>query len=99
MHRLVNKTPEGKFTDHVNGNRLDNRKSNLRTCYRSGNALNAQKAKGQTGLVGVYPSGSASWRARVKINGIMKHLGTFSSPRAASRARETFVKNYIGAGN
>lgn len=40
MHRVVNNTPAGKLTDHINGDRLDNRKANLRTVDGTGNALN-----------------------------------------------------------
>lgn len=48
LHRLINGTPDGMITDHINRNRLDNRRENLRTCTQfenmqnSGSVLNAK---------------------------------------------------------
>ena len=40
MHRVINKTPIGVYTDHINRNGLDNRKCNLRDCSMSENSVN-----------------------------------------------------------
>lgn len=45
MHRLILDAKEGDIVDHINCNRLDNRKKNLRFCTYSENNLNRAKSK------------------------------------------------------
>jgi hypothetical protein len=46
IHRVINNTPQGYDTDHINGDKLDNRKTNLRTVNRSHNNLNRKNVRG-----------------------------------------------------
>lgn len=45
MHALINDTPKGWHTDHISGDKLDNRKANLRTASAEMNAWNRYKDK------------------------------------------------------
>ena len=90
-HRLawfvVNKQwPDGQI-DHINGNRSDNRISNLRVVNQSGNAQNrrASQKNNQSGYFGVHASGK-KWRAQIRIDKKLKHLGLFDTPELASMA-------------
>ena len=61
LHRLINDTPEGLFTDHKNHNRLDNRRNNLRTVTQKENMNNYKSAKGY-----VWDKSKNKWMVRYK---------------------------------
>jgi hypothetical protein len=51
MHVLINDTPKGYHTDHINGDKLDNRKVNLRTASAQMNSWNRHSDKNHS----IYP--------------------------------------------
>lgn len=90
LHRLINNTPVGLFTDHINRNKLDNRKVNLRACSKSQNSQNrVAKITNTTGAVGVdFRKSKNKWRASVTINGKQKSLGNFICYKKAKEAAQ-----------
>jgi len=69
MHRVINKTPQGMDTDHINRNKLDNRKINLRSCTRSMNLYNTPiRSDNKSGYKGIsWNKGSRKWVVQIGI--------------------------------
>lgn len=89
MHRVIAKTPTSKETDHINGNKLDNRKGNLRVCSRSANRFNQGKYAGEhhSKYKGVtWHKVWKKWQAQIRINGKTKYLGKYDSETEAAIA-------------
>ncbi len=76
--------------DHINGNRADNRISNLRDVTRTQNAQNQRKPRqtNVSGYIGITPVG-VKWRSRIKTAKKITHLGMFDTPEAAHNAYVT----------
>lgn len=89
MHRIINKTPVGMQTDHINLNKLDNRKSNLRSVTRAGNNQNRPSARNTTSQYkGVhYSKRDRVWIAQFKPSGQKAvRLGTYQCELKAALA-------------
>lgn len=62
LHRLIMNSPDSRVVDHINGNKLDNRRKNLRLCSHHQNLLNRKKINGIA-----KTSDGKKWRAYVNI--------------------------------
>lgn len=82
--------------DHINGDRADNRLSNLRAVSNAQNCMNRSLQRNNTtGTVGVYwHAPSARWTARVHVRGKQVSLGYFKSKAEAASARALAAKEY-----
>lgn len=98
LHRLIMNSPKDLQIDHINGNRLDNRKENLRVCTKSQNAMNSKLARTNTsGYKGVnWDKRYNKWRARIKLNKKEKHLGFFNNKEDAAKAYNEAAIKYFG---
>ena len=83
--------------DHINGVRDDNRWENLREATESENKRNQRKARGSSGVVGVFWEKNAKkWRSQIKPRGKIIHLGLFENKEDAVKARRAAEKEYYG---
>lgn len=98
MHRELLAAPKGKEVDHINMDRLDNRKSNLRLATKQQNSANriVQK-RNKTGYKGVHTrSDTGLYRARITFRGISQHIGYFKDPREAAKAYNATAVRLFG---
>jgi hypothetical protein len=96
MHRLIADTPAGHETDHINGNGLDNRRTNLRIATCSQNSANMWKPRRPDGspassiFKGVtWHKKNHKWIAKIHVAGHSKYLGSFASEAEAARAYDS----------
>lgn len=84
--------------DHINGDRADNRWSNLRQATSTQNHANSKRPKHNTsGVKGVtWDSSRGQWMAGVQINGKRVHLGRFDSIEAAAAAYRAGAERVFG---
>lgn len=88
MHRMILRAPFGVAVDHIDGDGLNNRKSNLRFATISQNAQNSfvQIRDDKTSrFKGVSWNGKA-WAAQIRLEGQTQLLGAFSDEVEAARA-------------
>ena len=88
MHRWLIQNKPGKFTDHRNGNGLDNRRVNLRSCSPSQNGHNSKcRAGGTSKFKGVsWDRRYSKWRASIGIKYKLYNLGRFVNEKDAAMA-------------
>lgn len=97
LHRyLMGVEASDVIVDHVNGDTLDNRRSNLRIATNSENGMNSRrKGQGGHGYKGVTRN-KYRWSASIRANRVRYHLGTFDTPEEAARAYDAKARELHG---
>jgi hypothetical protein len=91
MHRLIMGNPDGMLVDHINNNKLDNQRMNLRITNAKGNGQNKSKKTGAatSQYIGVsYHTSTEKYRASITLNKRYLGVGTFDKELTAARARD-----------
>lgn len=99
LHRVIMKAPKGTEVDHIDGNGLNNRRSNLRLATRSQNGQNNHVVAGQVPFRGVFQDKNHQhiWRAAIRYQGVRHYLGSYSSAESAARAYDEAALKWHGA--
>lgn len=98
LHRLIMNCTDDKVVDHINRDRLDNRKSNLRICSQQQNSINRGiQSNNNSGVVGVYWAKSRNkWCAQIMLNKKNIFLGYYEDMNDAIQARKQAEIDYFG---
>lgn len=98
LHRFIARAQDNEHVDHRNGDGLDCRKANLRTCLKFQNNRNARvRMDNKSGYKGVsWWKHGEKWTAYIFIDGKHRHIGYFSSAEAAARAYDAVAQREWG---
>jgi hypothetical protein len=93
----VLKNADGLEVDHIDHNKLNNRKSNLRICTTQQNLQNRKlQRNNKTGYKGVHLTASGRYQARIGIDCEEIHLGCFDTAKEAAKAYNKAAMEHFG---
>lgn len=100
MHILINETPLGYETDHINRNPLDNRRKNLRVATNQQNKFNKSKLKNNTsgykGVTEVKRGNNINYQVYIGHANKNIYIGFFENAREAAKAYDIAASRYHG---
>jgi len=99
LHRLIMSAQPGQIIDHINGNKRDNRKSNLRFCTQAENCRNNQnvrknKTSKYKGVSWCEPR--KAWLAQIQLNKKKTMIGLYKTQEEAAKAYDKKALELFG---
>jgi HNH endonuclease len=96
MHRIILNAQRGQYVDHIDDNRLNNVRSNLRLCTQQQNLRRRCLFKNSsTHLKGVTRF-RGQWHARIGLDGGIVHLGFYHDPETAALVYDAAARCLFG---
>lgn len=98
MHREILGANGDELCDHINGNRMDNRRDNLRIATRTQNSQNQKiRSDNSSGYKGVsWSSRNKKWMAQIQVNKKKIHIGYFGLATDAANAYDSAAREHFG---
>lgn len=97
-YRIIMGVEDSKLeVDHINGDKWDNRKCNLRIVTHADNTKNRKLDKrNKSGYTGVKETKTGTWNAQIYCDGKCINLGTYKTKEEAVNARKAGEEKYFG---
>ena len=97
-YRLIMNVEDPKLeVDHINGDKWDNRKCNLRIVTHANNMKNRKlSSRNKSGYTGVRQIKNGKWTASIRCNGNDIWLGSYKTKEDAIKARKEAEEKYFG---
>jgi hypothetical protein len=97
MHQEIMLPAVGMVIDHIDGNKLNNQRSNLRVCKHKQNIRNQVKRYGTYIYKGVsWDKVNSKWFSTIKVNGKGINLGRFKNEKEAAEIYNQAAIKYFG---
>jgi len=96
MHREIMKAKKGQYVDHIDGNKSNNQKSNLRFCTLQQNHCN-RKVNNPHGLKGVSKTKYGKWQSKIEVKSKTYYLGSYSTKEEAHQAYRKAATKHFGS--
>lgn len=96
LHIYLLNPPAGMLVDHISGDTMDNRRSNLRLATLKQNSQNSISGASKSGFRGVHPE-NGRFLAHITTDKRCRRLGLFDAPEDAARAYDSEARVVQGA--